>query len=155
VLELAELVGLDERQTRALPRRLVCSAHVWSQHAYIGGTDPVATVTRALDSRRCPRRHAIWISETGVGPAPGGLSLARGITSERQGCRLLHRRLVDWYENPRVTLAVQYTFREDDQFPTGLVTTDLERARPALREWQAWGARSTAAAPPPRSTCGV
>jgi hypothetical protein len=140
---------------RALPRRLVCSARVWSQHAYIGGTDPVAAVTRALDSRRCPRRQAIWITETGVGPAPGGLSLARGITSERQGCRLLHRRLVDWYENPRVTLAVQYTFREDDQFPTGLVTTDLEHARPALREWQAWGARPTPASPPPRSTCGA
>jgi hypothetical protein len=138
---------------RALPRRLLCSARVWSQHAYIGGTDPVATVTRALDSRRCPRRHAIWITETGVGPAPGGLSLARGITSERQGCRLLHRRLVDWYENPRVTLAVQYTFREDDQFPTGLVTTDLRRARPALREWQAWGARPTPASPPPSNGC--
>jgi hypothetical protein len=138
---------------RALPRRLVCSARVWSQHAYIGGTDPVATVTRALDSRRCPRRHAIWITETGVGPAPGGLSLARGITSERQGCRLLHRRLVDWYENRRVTLAVQYTFREDDLFPTGLVTTDLRRARPALREWQAWGARPTPASPPPANGC--
>jgi hypothetical protein len=139
---------------RALPRDLVCSARVWSQHAYIGGTDPVAAVTRALDARRCARRHAIWITETGVGPAPGGLSLARGITSERQGCRLLHRRLVDWYDDPRVTLAVQYTFREDDLFPTGLVTTDLRQARPALREWQAWGARPAPDAPPPNSTCG-
>jgi hypothetical protein len=138
---------------RALPRRLVCSARVWGQHAYIGGTDPVAAVTAALDARRCPRRHAIWITETGVGPAPGGLSLARGITSERQGCRLLHSRLVDWYENRRVTLAVQYTFREDDLFPTGLVTTDMTRARPALREWQAWGARPSPAAPPPNSPC--
>lgn len=139
---------------RALPRGLVCSVRVWSQHAYIGGTDPVAAVTAALDARHCPRRHAVWITETGVGPAPGGLSLARGITSERQGCRLLHRRLVDWYENPRVTLAVQYTFREDDLFPTGLVTTDLSRARPALREWQAWGARPLAASRPPNATCG-
>jgi hypothetical protein len=138
---------------RALPRALVCSARVWSQHAYIGGTDPVVAVTRALDARGCPRRHAIWITETGVGPAPGGLSLARGITSERQGCRLLHRRLVDWYENPRVTLVVQYTFREDDLFPTGLVTTDLRRARPALREWQAWGARPTPASQPPSNGC--
>jgi len=138
---------------RALPRQLVCAARVWSQHAYIGGTDPVVAVTRALDARGCPRRHAIWITETGVGPAPGGLSLARGITSERQGCKLLHRRLVDWYENPRVTLAVQYTFREDDLFPTGLVTTDLRRARPALREWQAWGARPTPASQPPSNGC--
>jgi hypothetical protein len=139
---------------RALPRELVCRGRVWSQHAYIGGTDPVAAVTAALDARHCPRRQAIWITETGVGPAPGGLSLSRGITSERQGCRLLHRRLVEWYENPRVTLAVQYTFREDDQFPTGLVTTDLSRARPALREWQAWGARPLPASRPPTSTCG-
>jgi hypothetical protein len=136
-----------------LPRELVCAAPVWSQHAYIGGTDPVATVKAALARRRCPREHAIWITETGVGPAPGGLSLARGITSEAQGCRLLHQRLRAWYRDPRVTLAVQYTFREDDQFPTGLVTTDLARARPALREWRAWGRREDPADPPPRSTC--
>jgi hypothetical protein len=138
---------------RALPRSLVCASRVWSQHAYIGGTDPVALVTKELDARHCPHRHVIWITETGVGPAPGGLSLARGITSEAQGCRLLHRRLLDWYRNPRVTLAVQYTFREDDLFPTGLVTTDLRRARPALAEWQAWGGDRAPDAPPPPSTC--
>ena len=137
---------------RALPRSLVCSARVWSQHGYIGGADPVRAVSAALDARRCSRRAAIWITETGVGPAPGGLSLARGITSERKGCALLHRQLVRWYENPRVTLAVQYTFREDNLFPTGLVTADLTRARPALREWQAWGSRRPDARPP-RSTC--
>jgi hypothetical protein len=139
---------------RGLPRRLVCAAPVWAQHAYVGGTDPIPAVTAALDARRCPRRHAIWITETGVGPAPGGLSLARGITSERQGCRLLHERLLAWDRNPRVTVAIQYTFREDDLFPTGLVTTDLARARPALREWQAWGRRRSPDAPPPKPTCG-
>ena len=137
----------------ALPRDLVCAARVWSQHAYIGGTDPVAAVERALDARGCPRRHAIWITETGVGPAPEGLSVARGITSERQGCRLLHERLSAWYEDPRVTVAVQYTFREDDRFPTGLVTTDLSRARRTLGEWQAWGARPEPSAPPPQRAC--
>jgi hypothetical protein len=137
---------------RALPRELVCAAPVWSQHAYIGGTDPVATVKEALASRGCPREHAIWITETGVGPAPGGFSLARGITGEAQGCRLLHRRLRAWRADPRVTVAAQYTMREDDLFPTGLITTDLTRARPALREWQAWGAREPDAPPPP-STC--
>ena len=44
--------------------------------------------------------------------------------------------------------------REDDQFPTGLVTTDLTRPRRALREWLAWGARPDPAAPPPDRTCG-
>jgi hypothetical protein len=138
---------------RALPRDLVCAAPVWSQHAYIGGSDPVRTVERALAARDCPRGHAIWITETGVGPAPEGLSLARGITSERQGCRLLHRRLRQWYADPRVTLAAQYSFREDDRFPTGLATTDLARARPALQEWQAWGSRPDPEAPPPPPTC--
>jgi hypothetical protein len=161
-LVLGELAGVLEptsratsvaEMIRALPRGLVCSAPVWSQHAYIGGTDPVATVKQALAARRCPREHAIWITETGVGPAPGGFSLARGITSERQGCRLLHERLRRWHSDPQVTLAAQYTMREDDLFPTGLVTTDLARARPALREWQAWGARERPAAKPPPVSC--
>ena len=161
-LVLGEMAGILEPTSKAtsigemirgLPREIVCAAPVWSQHAYIGGTDPVATVKDALASRRCPREHAIWITETGVGPAPGGFSLARGITSEPQGCRLLHRRLRAWRADPRVTLAAQYTMREDDLFPTGLVTTDLARERPALREWQAWGARARPDAPPPRPTC--
>jgi hypothetical protein len=161
-LVLGELAGILEPTSRAtsvgemigaLPRPLVCSAPVWSQHAYIGGTDPVATVKQALAGRRCAREHAIWITETGVGPAPGGLSLARGITSERQGCRLLHERLRQWHSDPQVTLAAQYTMREDDLFPTGLVTTDLARARPALREWQAWGARERPEARAPSRAC--
>jgi hypothetical protein len=157
--ETAGIVSPTARATsvaefiRALPRSLVCSARVWGQHGYIGGTDPVPGVSAALDARGCRRRAAIWITETGVGPAPGGLSLARGITSERQGCVLLHRQLVRWFHNPRVTVAVQYTFREDNLFPTGLVTADLKRARPALREWQAWGSRRPDSRPP-RSTCG-
>jgi hypothetical protein len=161
-LVLGEMAGILEPTSRAtsvpemirgLLRGLVCAAPVWSQHAYIGGTDPVAAVKRALAARRCPREHAIWITETGVGPAPGGFSLARGITSERQGCRLLHQRLAAWYEDPRVTVAAQYTMREDDLFPTGLVTTDLARSRPALGEWQAWGARARLGDPPPAMAC--
>ena len=38
-----------------------------------------------------------------------------------------------------MTAAFQYTFREDDLFPTGLVTTDLTAAFPALAEWIAVG----------------
>jgi hypothetical protein len=137
---------------RGLPRDVVCGARVWSVHAYIGGADPAPATAAALDARHCPRRHAIWITETGVGAA-GPLAIAHEITGEHQGCRLLHRRLVDWYRNRRVTLAVQYTFREDDFFPTGLVTSDLGRAKPELREWQAWGDRPSLSAPPPRPHC--
>jgi hypothetical protein len=138
---VAEMIG-------ALPRELVCAAPVWSQHAYVGGTDPVASAGRALAAHRCPREHAIWITETGVGPAPEDLSIARGIAGEREGCRQLRERLVAWHADPRITLAVQYTLREDDRFPTGLVTTDLTRGRLALKEWQAWGKRDPAARPP-------
>jgi hypothetical protein len=161
-LVLGETAGFREPTSQAtslpemihaLPRSLVCASRVWSQHSYIGGSDPVAVVTKELDARRCPRRHVVWITETGVGPAPGGLSLARGITSPAQGCRLLHRQLLEWYRDPRVTVAVQFTFREDDLFPTGLVTTDLLRARPALAEWQAWGGDRAPDGPPPKSTC--
>ena len=48
---------------------------------------------------------------------------------------------------------MQYTLREDHLFPTGLVTTDLARARAALGEWQAWGAREDATSPPPEVSC--
>ena len=63
----------------------------------------------------------------------------------------LHKRLVKWYDDPRVTAAFQYTFREDDVFRTGLVTTALDRAFPVLRERQAWGgtARPKPTDPPP------
>jgi hypothetical protein len=161
-LVLGETAGILNRTPRsttvgelidALPRGIVCAAPVWAQHAYIGGSDPVPAVRRALAAHGCERRHAIWITETGIGPAPEGLAAAPGVAGGRRGCRMLHRRLVAWHADPQVTVAAQYTMREDDLFPTGLVTTDLTRARPALREWQAWGAREPDG-PPPRSTCG-
>ena len=52
----------------------------------------VSTVTSALADRRCPREHAIWITETGVGPAPGGFSIARGITSANRPAALARGR---------------------------------------------------------------
>lgn len=161
-LALGEAAGVVDPQARALsigelirglPRDLVCDAPVWSQHGYVGGRDPVAAAATALAARGCPREHAIWITETGVGTAPSGLSFARSVGSEREGCRLLHERLSAWYEDPRVTVAMQYTMREDHLFPTGLVTTDLARSRAALGEWQAWGARERAASPPPDVNC--
>ncbi len=161
-LVLGEAAGVVEPQARALsvgelirglPRHVVCDAPVWSQHGYIGGRDPVAAATTALAARGCPREHAIWITETGVGTAPSGLSFARGVGSEREGCRLLHRQLTAWYDDPRVTVAMQYTMREDHLFPTGLVTTDMSRARAALGEWQAWGSRDSAESPPPDVNC--
>jgi hypothetical protein len=161
-LVLGELSGLTRPSrwgtavgefVRRLPRALVCSSPVWSQHAYVGGPDPVDSAARALARFGCPRRHVVWITETGVGPAPRGFSAARGIAGEVAACRALHDRLERWWRDPRVPLAVQYTLREDDRFRTGLVTTDLTRARPALAEWTAWGGTRAPADPPPPSAC--
>jgi hypothetical protein len=136
-----------------LPRGLVCSTTVYDQHDYIGGHDPVGPVAGALAARGCPRPHAVWITETGVGDAPPSLSAAARLGRNRRGCEALHRELVRWWRDPRVPVAMQYTLREDDRFPTGLVSTDLSHALPALAEWTAWGERPAPTAPPPPSAC--
>ena len=91
------------------------------------------------------------MTETGVGAPHAGQDKRTTAPAERRACRQLHRRLVSWYDDPRVTAAFQYTFREDDVFRTGLVTTALDRAFPVLKEWQAWGgtARPKPTDPPP------
>jgi hypothetical protein len=93
--------------------------------------------------------HTIWITETGVGPAPRRFSAI----SRTARCHALHRRLVRWFHDPRVTVAFQYTVREDDRFPTGLFSTDLTKPRPALAEWTAWGGDRLPTAPPPKAAC--
>jgi hypothetical protein len=162
-LALAELAGVMAPTARrttvgqfvaALPRDLACRAAVWTQHAYVGGPDPVDALAAAVRRKGCGAPPPpIWITETGVGAVDSALAAARGITSEAQGCRRLHDRLLAWWRDPRVTAAFQYTFREDNLFPTGLVSTDLTRARPTLREWQAWGARRSPAAAAPTDSC--
>jgi hypothetical protein len=91
------------------------------------------------------------MTETGVGSPHAGQAAESNPKDERRWCRQLHRRLNQWYKDPRVTAAFQYTFREDSIFRTGLVTTSLDRAFPALREWQAWGGtkRPDPTDPPP------
>jgi hypothetical protein len=150
ILKSSRLVTSVPEFIRGLPEDIVCASSVYTQHAYVGGPDPVAAVGEALDRRGCREPHTIWITETGVGPAPKEYS---GIVDEGAGCRALHDRLVSWYENPLVTVAFQYTVREDDKFPTGLVSTDLTTVRPALAEWIAWGGQRDRAAPPPPSAC--
>ena len=123
---------------RACRRTWSARRRVYTQHAYIGGPDPVDAADAALAARGCPQPHTIWITETGVGPAPKEYSRRRR-SRRAAGCRALHDRLVRWFDDPRVTVAFQYTVREDDKFPTGLVSTDLTDDRPALAEWTAWG----------------
>jgi hypothetical protein len=142
-----------EEFIRALPRSLVCATRVWSQHAYVGAPDPVDAAVSALGRAHCGQQHVVWITETGVGPAPRTFSAGASVAGEAVACAALHRRLERWWRDPRVAVATQYTLREDAQFRTGLVTTDLARARPALAEWTAWGGSRAASDPPPARSC--
>ncbi len=112
---------------RALPRDLVCDAAVYGQHAYVPYRSPVGTVVTALERFGCPRTPRLWITETGLKDP------------SRAGCERVVRRLRQWARDERVGAVFQYTLRNDDLFPTGLVGTDLARPYPVLEVWKAWG----------------
>jgi hypothetical protein len=133
-----------------LPRDLVCGTPVLAQHSYVGSADPVPAAVEALAQHGCRRAHAVWITQTGA-----RVALDAPASVRRRACREQHRSLRRWYRNPAVTAAFQYTVREDNLFPVGLVDTALSRAFPALRLWQAWGgaARAGPEDPPPESPC--
>jgi hypothetical protein len=159
---LGEMAGLTDATTRytnvfefarRLPKDVVCGATIWGQHLYVGGKDAVKDLLAALKSFRCDRTHEIWITETGVGGTQTG---AERKAKGGDACRQIREALLHWYEDPRVTAAIQYTLREDDAYPVGLVKTDLSKPYATLEEWQAWGAarRPDPADPPPESRCG-
>jgi hypothetical protein len=159
---LGETAGLLQRKSsytdvpqfiRKLPRDVVCAARAYGQHGYVGGPDPVDEVVDALRTKNCARTLEVWMTETGVGAPRRGEDRKTTGKAQRRACRNIRKRLVRWYEDPRVTAAFQYTLREDDRFPTGLVTTDLSQAYPALKEWQAWGGDRQSIEPPPPSQC--
>ena len=128
--------------SRRCPRGWCAAPRAWTQHAYIGG-DGRARRRRGAgsrakgcaaaglddrDGRRAPRARR----RRAPAARPASCAAAAPCTAASSaGTR-----------DPRVTAAVQYTLREDDLFPTGLVTTDLDRAYPALAEWQQWGMRA-------------
>jgi hypothetical protein len=157
---LGELAGLDERKDKSssvrefledMPTSVVCGSTILSQHGYVGGVNPVDDAVDAVATHNCPKKPVVWMTETGVGAPRRGEKKRDTPGAHRAACRQMHRRLERWYEDPRVTAAFQYTFREDDIFPTGLVSTNMEEAFPVLREWQAWGgtARPRPTDPPP------
>jgi hypothetical protein len=150
-----------------LPRDVACASDIWAQHAYVGtegigsaadlAGDPgragsaslLASLQRALDRRGCPEPKRIWITETGVGgPKPGG-PRPTDPAALRAQCRALNAALTTWYRDPRVEAAFQYTFRQDDSYPVGLVDTGLTRAYPTYDLVRAWSARLPADGPPP------
>jgi hypothetical protein len=158
---LGEMAGLVDQKSqytnvfefaRRLPQKVVCGARIWGQHLYVGGEDAVTDLLKALKAHKCETTHEIWITETGVGGTQTG---AERKSKGGSACRQIRKALLGWYEDPRVTAAIQYTLREDDAYPVGLVTTDLSESYSTLKEWKAWGAarRPDPADPPPESQC--
>jgi hypothetical protein len=163
-LVLGEVAGYDRPRgeavaaaefAAALPPDVVCAGEVWGQHAYIGrGSTALAAdreegghagllrdVKAALDAHGCPREHRLWITETG----------ATGIDA----CAGMDAALRAWEADPRVDVAVQYTFREDPAFRVGLADPALTRQLPAYAAWLAWGGARDPAGPPPPVPCGA
>ena len=123
-----------------LPRDLVVlRPTVWSQHGYVGGVDPVDDVERAPAPQAAATKPSIWITETGVGAPHAGEAARTSRQPQAPGLPAPAPAAGALVRDPRVTAAFQYTFREDDLFPTGLITTELTRAYPALASGQAWG----------------
>jgi hypothetical protein len=134
---------------RGLPGDVVCSSDLWAQHVYVGDPDTVPGVEAALDARGCGRRHRVWITEAGVGgPRPGGRRPTDPVSLRAQ-CREMDGLLGRWHRDPRVQAAFQYSFREDDLFPVGLVDPALVRLYQPYDAWAAWGRRHRPDDPPP------
>ena len=122
-----------------LPKDLVCATTVWSQHAYIGGDDPVEQADAALTPTAARTRSRSGSPRPASAPRRRTSARAARSPTPRRAAAPCTTSSCSWYEDPRVTIAFQYTVREDDKFPTGLVSTDLTSDRPALKEWTAWG----------------
>ncbi|HEU4973452.1 MAG TPA: hypothetical protein VFT50_00065 [Baekduia sp.] len=145
---IAELV-------RGLPDDVACASRVWSQHAYAeldpdpGEGDPVTALERALDARPCTRGAHVWVTETGAGGRDPGADRPADDASLRAGCQAQDALLRRWAADPRVDVALQYTFREDTAYPVGLADARLTRTYPTYDLWRAWGDRAPSAPPPP------
>jgi hypothetical protein len=139
----------------ALPDDVVCSASVYSQHAYAQrgqeADDPgaVGQLKRTLADRPCSAGKPIWVTETGVGGAHVGDRRSGGPATQRADCRAMATALSRWRRDPRVTAAFQYTFRDDPLFPVGLADVSLTRAWPAYDLWLAWGGERDPSDPEP------
>jgi hypothetical protein len=157
-----------------LPVDLVCATHIWAQHAYVrpdGAADPGAdedgpslagdagdagspgllrAVEEALDAKGCPAKHALWITETGVGGPRTGEDRPEARADDVRDCEAMDAALRAWAQDPRVDAAFQYTFREDPSFPVGLADVGLDRLYRSYDAWAAWG---TPGAPPARVGC--
>lgn len=124
-----------------LPRDVACLDGPFAQHAYIGergrrGRAPVRAnpasaarhdliddVLGALDAKGCPQPKQLWIAETG--------------TFDHH-CEAMSAALRSWADNDRIDAAFQYTFREAQAFPVGLVSPSLRTTYKSYRAWLAF-----------------
>jgi hypothetical protein len=92
-----------------------------------GSPQLLAGVERALDAHGCAGGPLpIWITETGTSDTTGW-----------DGCRAMGGALHAWADDPRVQLAVQYTFRDDTAIPVGLADAGLTTLEPSYAAWLA------------------
>lgn len=142
----------------ALPSDVVCAAAAWSVHAYAihaapePPQDPVAALESALQGRGgCARQAPVWATEAGAGAPHPGRPRGRAAGEASAGCVALAEQLQRWAGDPRVEAVFQFTFREDPDFPVGLVNAQLTGVYPAYRmlaEWSRSLLRGRPTAPP-------
>ena len=96
-------VGLGVR--RRLPRDSCARRAIWSQHGYVGGRDPVDDLERALRRKGCDAAGDLDHRDRRRRAAQrrGAADVA---AAQVRACARLHRRLVRWYRDPRVTRRV-------------------------------------------------
>jgi hypothetical protein len=129
----------------ALPASVVCLSGVWSIHAYASfgahaaRTEPVAALEHAIDARgECGREASVWITEAGAGAPHAGQRRSAAAVEEHEGCVALARQVVGWSRDTRVGAIFQYSFREDTDFPVGLISADLVHVYPAYDLWRSF-----------------
>ena len=129
----------------ALPAHVICLSDVWSIHAYASfgahaaRTEPVAALERAIDARgACGHAASVWITETGAGAPDPGQRRGGGAGEEHEACTALARQVIGWSRDPRVGAIFQYSFREDTDFPVGLLSADLTHVYPAYGMWRSF-----------------
>ncbi len=129
----------------ALPASVVCSSDVWSIHTYASfgshatRMDAVAALERAIDARgACGRAASVWVTETGAGAPDPGRRRGEDAGEQLDGCLALARQVVAWSHDARVGAVFQYSFREDTDFPVGLLSADLSHLYPTYDLWRSY-----------------
>lgn len=147
---LGSLAGLQDPRVygagaaefiEGLPHDVACIDGPFAQHAYVGahardGAAPrpanprlasryglLDTVIAALDAKGCEQRKSLWIAETGAFD---------------HRCAAMSAALRSWAVNDRIDAAFQYTFRDNRDYPVGLVSTSLRDTFAAYRAWLAF-----------------